>query len=126
MVNDHLSDFVTRIRNGYRAGKRIVEIPNTKIVKAVGKVLTEEGYLAGISEEDGKQVALLKYKNRQPAVTGIERVSKPGTRIYSGISDIPRVWGGLGLNIISTPKGVLSDKKAKKLNSGGEILLRVW
>ena len=126
MVNDHLSDFVTRIRNGYLAGKKMVEIPNTKLIKAVAKVLTEEGYLAAIKTEEGKQVAQLKYVNRQPVITGISRVSKPGGRIYSGIGDLPRVLGGLGVNILSTPKGVVSERKAKKLNAGGEILLKVW
>lgn len=126
MVNDHLSDFVTRIRNGYSAGKKSVEIPDTRIVKAVAKVLADEGYLVGIKSENQKYTAQLKYESRQPVITGILRVSKPGARIYSGISDLPRVLGGLGTYILSTPKGIISYKKAKKLNAGGEILLKVW
>lgn len=126
MVNDHLSDFVTRIRNGYKARKSSVEIPDTKIVKAVGKVLAEEGYLVGIKVDDKKLVAQLKYDNKEPVITGIYRVSKPGARIYSGVSDVPRVLGGAGISILSTPKGILANKKAKKLNAGGEILLKVW
>jgi small subunit ribosomal protein S8 len=126
MVNDHLSDFVTRIRNGYSARKLSVEIPDTKIVKGVAKVLAEEGYLAGVKTEGGKLLAQLKYENRQPVVTGILRVSKPGARIYSGITDLPRVLGGLGMNILSTPKGILGQKKARKINAGGEVLVKVW
>lgn len=126
MVNDLLSDFVTRIRNASASRLEYVEVPATRMLTAVAKVLTEEGYLAKSGVEKGKLRAELKYVGREPVITGILRVSKPGARIYSGIKDLPRVWGGLGINILSTPKGVVSEKKAKKLNTGGEVIAKVW
>jgi len=126
MVSDHLSDFVTRIRNGYSARNSSVEAPNTKLVMGVAKVLVEEGFLKDMKIEKNLLSVKLNYSNHQPAVTGILRVSKSGARIYSGISDLPKVLGGLGMCILSTPKGILSGKKAKKLNTGGEVLLKVW
>lgn len=126
MVNDHLSDFVTRIRNGYRGKRKMIEVPDTKLVKAVAKVLSDEGYIGEIKKQDDKLWVVLKYESHQPVVTGISRISKPSARIYSGISDLPRVLGGVGMHILSTPQGVVSEKKAKKLNAGGEVLLKVW
>jgi small subunit ribosomal protein S8 len=126
MVNDHLSDFVTRIRNGYMARKKMVEIPDVKVVVNVAEVLVKTGYLAGVKREEKKIFAQLKYQAKEPALTGIERVSRPGARIYSRVNEIKRVLGGLGINILSTPNGVMSDVQAKKVNSGGEILLKVW
>lgn len=126
MVNDNLSDFVTRIRNGYMAKKKEVEIQNVIIVVKVAEVLKKSGYISGIKKSEGKLVVELKYEAKQPAVRGIERVSRPGARIYSGVDKLPRVLGGLGMNILTTPKGILSDKEAKKLNCGGEVIVRVW
>jgi small subunit ribosomal protein S8 len=126
MVSDHISDFLTRIRNGYRANNQSVDVINTRVVKAVAKVLVEEGYLMGIKEEQKKLIIRLKYQNREPVVTGIVRISKPGGRVYRGILDLPRVRGGMGTYVLSTPKGILSYKQARKLNSGGEVLLKIW
>ncbi len=126
MVSDRLSDFVTRVRNGYRAGLETIEVPLTKTVEKISQVLAEEGYLNGVKKEGNKLVLTLKYNGREPGITGIKRVSKPGARIYSGVKNFPKVLGGLGLNILTTPKGILSEIKAKKLNTGGEIIAQVW
>jgi small subunit ribosomal protein S8 len=129
MVADHLSDFVTRVRNGYRAKLLSIEVPNTRVVKEVAGVLVKTGYLekAEINKDDKTSLSIgLKYENRKPAITGIRRVSKPGVRIYTGIKDIPKVWGHLGINILSTNKGVVSGKEARKLKAGGEIICQVW
>lgn len=126
MVNDTLSDFVTRIRNGYMAGATEISVPSSKMTVAVAGVLVKKKYLEAAEKKAGQITIKLKYQGKVPAITGIERVSKPGSRIYSGVGDLPKVWGGLGVNIVSTPKGVVDGKEAKKLNAGGEILARVW
>ncbi len=126
MVNDHLSDFITRIRNGYMAGRKSVDAPMIKIVEKVAQVLAKEGYVEGVKRADGRLVVDLKYEDKKPVIMGIKRVSKPGARIYTSIQKIERVWGGLGKNILSTPKGIMSDKEARKLKTGGEIICQVW
>lgn len=126
MVNDHLSDMITRIRNGYAAGLTIVELPAYKAVVAVARVLQESGYLESVEIEGKTAKATLKYKGKVPAVTGIKRISKPGVRVYGKIGKLPRAGGGLGMNILSTPKGIISEKKARQLRAGGEILAQVW
>ena len=126
MVNDHLSDLVTRVRNGYLAGKLVVEAPLTKTSKAVLEVLVSEGFLEKVEVQDGSLIITLKYKKKTPVVTGIRRVSKPGKRVYGGFRELPRVLGGLGINILSTPAGIISEKKARKLNVCGEIIAQVW
>ena len=103
-----------------------IDVPLTKAVLAVAKVLEQEGYLTSI-KVDGKTMLLtLKYGGGRPAMMGIKRMSKPGSRFYSGFKDLPRVWGGLGMHILSTPKGVISSKEAKKLGVGGEVIAQVW
>ena len=126
MVNDHLSDFVTRIRNGYQARLPEIQYPPVKTVWEMAQVLSKEGYVGEVKKTEEGLSIKLKYTAKKPAIMGIKRVSKPGVRRYSGIKDIPKVWGGLGINILSTPKGVLSERQAEKLNSGGEILAQVW
>jgi small subunit ribosomal protein S8 len=126
MVNDHLSDFVTRIRNGYRARMETLETPSTRAVEKVAKVLVDEGYLAAMIKEGDKLKLTLKYDGKEPALTGIRRVSKPGARIYTRIKSLPRVLGGWGITILTTPKGIISGRRAKKLNTGGEIIALVW
>lgn len=128
MVNDHLSDFVTRIRNGYMAGLSELAVPQTRAVFEVARVLQESGYIEKAEKISGTRQLLvrLKYKGKKPALTGIKRVSKPGARIYTGSQKIPRIFGGLGINILSTPSGIMADKQAKKLNTGGEIIASVW
>jgi len=126
MVSDRLSDFVTRVRNGYSAKLEIIEVPVTKTVEQVARVLADEGYLETVKREKMKLIITLKYAGRDPVITGIKRVSKPGARIYTSVKNFPRVVGGLGINILTTPKGILSEIKAKKLNTGGEIIAQVW
>jgi len=126
MVRDHLSDFITRIRNGYGAKLETIDIPTTKTIEQVAKVLVDEGYLTGVKKNEGKLTITLKYTGREPVITGIKRVSKPGARVYTGVKNFPKVVGGLGINILTTPKGILSEIKAKKLNAGGEIIAQVW
>ena len=126
MVNDHVSDFIARIRNGYKARLRVLEVPATRLVRRVAVELSQAGFAGEVKEEKGVLMIELKYKGKEPAIVGIKRVSKPGARIYSGVGRIPRVLGGLGMNILTTPKGVMSEKKAKKLKVGGEIICQVW
>ena len=126
MVNDHLSDLISRIRNGYRAGKRVLQANLTRPSLQVAKILVEEGYLEKIEESEGKLILSLKYNGKKPALMGIRRVSKPGARIYRGARELPRVFGALGKNILTTPKGIMIDKKARKENVGGEIIAQVW
>lgn len=121
-----MSDFITRIRNGYRARLTGVDMPVTKLVVRVAEELSEAGYVGKTKVEDGVLNVELKYKGKEPAITGIRRVSKPGARIYCGISGIPKVLGGLGINILTTPRGVMAEKKAKKAKVGGEIICQVW
>jgi small subunit ribosomal protein S8 len=126
MVSDLLSDMVARINNGYRAGLVTVEVINSKLVLATAKALTDCGYLSGAKPDKRKLHLDLKYEDKNPAIMGIRRVSKPGARRYVGWQDLPRVWGGLGVNILSTPAGVIADKQAKKMKIGGELLIQVW
>jgi small subunit ribosomal protein S8 len=126
MVNDHLSDFVTRIRNGYKTRAKTLETDANRRVEKVAEVLQQEGYLKAVKKEGGKLMLTLKYDGKEPALTGIVRVSKPGARIYTRIKKVPPVLGGLGITILTTPKGIMSNRQAKKLNAGGEIIARVW
>ena len=127
MVNDSLSDFVTRIRNGYLAHLDQVSLRSTKFIAAFAAVLVKSGYVESVKNEDGELTVTLKYDGKgEPAITGIRRISTPGSRVYRSIADLPRVWGGLGISILSTPKGILTGASAKKLNVGGEVLAQVW
>jgi small subunit ribosomal protein S8 len=126
MVNDHLSDFITRIRNGYRAGLPEISVPYTKAVFGVASVLEKEKYVEKVEKQAENLVIKLRYEGKRPAIMGVRRVSKPGLRVYSAVSNLPRVWGGLGKNIVSTTKGVVSERQAKKLNLGGEVICQVW
>ena len=129
-MTDPLGDMLTRIRNGQQARKDSVLTPASKLRARVLDVLQREGYIRGYSEaESGPQAALridLKYFEGQPAIQHVARVSKPGRRVYSGASDLPRVRNGLGIVIVSTPKGVLSDAEAREQNVGGEVLCQVF
>lgn len=126
MVEDHLSDMVARIKNGYRADFTEVEMASTKLNKKFADVLAKSGYIESAEEKSGKLIIGLKYINKKPAIMGMKRVSKSGARIYSNYKNLPKVWGGLGINILSTPKGIMSDRQAKKAKLGGEILAAVW
>lgn len=129
-MTDPLGDMLTRIRNGQQARKDSVLTPASKLRARVLDVLQREGYIRGYSEaETGPQAALridLKYFEGQPAIQHVARVSKPGRRVYSGADELPRVRNGLGIVIVSTPKGVLSDAEAREQNVGGEVLCQVF
>jgi small subunit ribosomal protein S8 len=129
-MNDPLSDLLTRIRNGQQARKDSVLTPASKLRAHVLDVLQREGYIRGYSEEQvagqkGLRIEL-KYFEGQPAIQHLARVSKPGRRVYSGSKDLPRIRNGLGVVIVSTPRGVLSDAEAREQNVGGEVLAEVF
>jgi small subunit ribosomal protein S8 len=130
-VTDPIADMLTRIRNGNSANKAEVSMPSSKVLVEVARVITEEGYLEGYSVEDTTpQKTLhitLKYGHKHAKVIkGIKRISKPGRRIYAKAEDLPRVLGGLGTAVVSTSKGMMCDRDARKLGIGGEIICYVW
>ena len=129
-VTDPLGDMLTRIRNGQRARKDSVLTPASKLRARVLDVLQREGYIRGYSEEQmGPAAGIrieLKYFEGQPAIKHVARISKPGRRVYSGSQDLPRIMNGLGITIVSTPRGVLSDAEAREQNVGGEVLAEVF
>ena len=129
-VTDPLGDLLTRIRNGQRAKKDSVLSPASKLRVRVLDVLQREGYIRGYSEEQMGPAAgvriELKYFEGQPAIKHVARVSKPGRRVYSGSTELPRIMNGLGITIVSTPRGVLSDAEAREQNVGGEVLAEVF
>ena len=126
---DPISDMLTRIRNGQRALMPSVEMPHSKIKESIAHILKKEGYVSDVSVEGKipKKLTLkLKYQGKKGVVEGLKRISKPGLRNYVGATEIPRVLGGLGISILSTPEGVMSGTQAKKKNLGGEVLCHVW
>ncbi len=130
-LSDPLGDLLTRIRNGQRAGKQLVESPSSRLRVNVLDVLKREGYIRDYSTEEvrtgiGTVRVELKYAEGRPVIRKIDRVSKPGRRVYSKVSDLPRVYNGLGISILSTPRGVMSDSEARAANVGGEILCQVF
>ena len=130
-VTDAIADMLTRIRNANSAKHDSVKVPASNMKKAIAQILVDEGYIKGFTvEEDGKQGIIeiqLKYgPNKSQVITGLRRVSKPGLRIYTNVEDMPKVMKGLGIAILSTPKGVMTDKDARKANVGGEVLAFVW
>jgi len=129
-ISDVIADMLTRIRNANNAKHETVDIPASNMKKAIADILLEEGYIKGYQViEDGKQGVIritLKYNGKQKIIQGIRRVSKPGLRIYAGFEDMPKVMNGLGIAIVSTSKGIMTDKKAREAKVGGEILAFVW
>ena len=130
-ITDSIADLLTRIRNANTAKHPTVDIPASNMKKAIVQILVDEGYIKIYQMiDDGKQGVIrvtLKYgQNKSQVITGLRRVSKPGLRIYSSCADMPKVMKGLGIAIVSTPKGVMTDKKARELNVGGEVLAFVW
>ena len=130
-MNDPLGDMLTRIRNAQMRGKSTTQSPSSKLRKWVLDVLADEGYIRGYSKVDGKDghPALrieLKYHEGTPVIRELKRVSKPGRRVYMGVNDIPQVRQGLGVSIVSTPKGVMSDANARAANVGGEVLCTIF
>lgn len=130
-MSDPLGDMLTRIRNGQRTGKSKVRAPASKLRANVLEVLKREGYIRGYRTESGdrglNEVEIeLKYNEGEPVIQEIARVSRPGRRVYSKIKELPRVYNGLGITILSTPRGVMSDQEARAANVGGEVLCRVF
>jgi small subunit ribosomal protein S8 len=129
-MNDPLGDMLTRIRNGQKARMQLVRSPASKLRANVLDVLKREGYIRNYSSEvekpGGELVIELKYHEGEPVIREISRVSTPGRRVYSKIADLPRFYNGLGISILSTPRGVMSDSEARTANVGGEVLCRVF
>ena len=132
MVNDSIADMLTRIRNAQTARHETVTIETSIMKKSIAQILLDEGYISSFDEveNEGKNKNLvinLKYVNKnQRVITGLKRISKPGRRIYASCEELPKVLGGLGIVIVSTSKGVMTDREARKLGIGGEVLAYVW
>lgn len=130
-ITDTIADMLTRIRNANSAKHDSVDVPASNVKKAIAQILLDEGYINGFTVlEDGKQgiikIALKYGPNKSQVITGLRRVSKPGLRIYSNVEDMPQVMRGLGIAILSTSKGIMTDKQARRENVGGEVLAFVW
>lgn len=135
-VIDPIGDMLTRIRNAVLAGHTTVALPSSKIKVSIAKIMKEEGYVSGYEVVDGKTIGQkmlrirLKYvgerRERRPVISGLERISRPGRRVYTGKQEIPWVLSGLGVAILSTPKGVMTGQRARQLGVGGEVLCKVW
>jgi small subunit ribosomal protein S8 len=131
MNTDPIADYLTRIRNAQMARHKVVEIPASNLKKEITKILHDSGYILNYKFEEGAPGVIkiaLKYnlKTKQPAISTIERISSPGLRKYVGVDELPRVLNGLGIAVVSTPKGVMTDKTARKENVGGEVLCYVY
>ena len=131
LVNDPIADMLTRIRNAQVARHDSVTIPASNMKKAIAKILLDEGYVKSVEnvvEDDRAAIKVtLKYLDKkQPVIVGLKRISKPGLRVYASCEDLPKVLGGLGVAIISTSKGVMTDRMARKENLGGEVLCYIW
>ena len=129
-VTDPIADFLTRIRNASKARKIKVEIPSSKMKAGLAEILKKNGYIYDYKiDEDSKQnviSVLLKYSDGEPAINGLKRISKPGLRIYKKSDELPRVLNGLGTAVISTSKGLLTEKEARRQDTGGEIVCYIW
>jgi small subunit ribosomal protein S8 len=133
---DPIGDMLTRVRNAVMVGHTLVALPSSKMKVSIAKILKDEGYVSGYEVVDGKIVGSkilrirLKYigerRERRSVITGLERISRPGRRVYSGKQDIPWVLSGLGVAILSTPKGVMTGQRARQLGVGGEVLCKIW
>ncbi len=131
-MSDPIADMLTRIRNANTAKHDTVDVPSSKMKEAIAKILTDEGYIAGYEIiEDGVKKTMkitLKYgvDKNEKVISGIKRISKPGLRVYANTDELPRVLGGIGTAIVSTNKGIITDKEARKLGVGGEVIAYVW
>ena len=127
MTIDPIADMLTRMRNALLAKHKNVSVPNSKIKLAIAELLQKEGYIASykVEGENGKTSIVIDFKEEK-VIQGLKRISKPGLRIYAGAEDLPKVINGLGIAIISTSKGLMTDREARKLNIGGEVLAYIW
>jgi small subunit ribosomal protein S8 len=131
MMTDPIADMLTRIRNGQQARHETIHIPSSGLKKELARILSEEGYVGDVKTDQGEhsrdiEVALKYLEGRVPVIRRIERVSKPGRRVYVGKDEIPAVLNGLGVSIVSTSIGVMTDRRCRELGVGGEIICRVW
>jgi small subunit ribosomal protein S8 len=131
MLTDPIADMLTRIRNATHARKASIDMPWSRHKEAIARVLVDEGYLqgAGTADDGGRRVLRIELRydeRRRPVINGVKRVSRPSLRVYVGASEIPAIRRGLGVNVLSTPKGVLVDREARKQGVGGELLCTVW
>ncbi|HUA64800.1 MAG TPA: 30S ribosomal protein S8 [Alphaproteobacteria bacterium] len=129
MMTDPISDMLTRLRNGGRALQPLVELPHSRLKENIATILKSEGYVSEVAVEGkvAKRIKIrLKYNGKKNVIEGLKRISKPGLRKYVGATEIPRVRGGLGVAVISTPEGVMTGTQARKKNLGGELLCYVW
>ncbi|MDY3798618.1 MAG: 30S ribosomal protein S8 [Bacilli bacterium] len=126
-MTDPIADMLTRIRNANQMRNKEVSMPTSKMKVEIAKILENEGFIEGFNVKDNTLTLTLKYaENKERVITGLKRISKPGLRVYAGASEIPKVLNGLGIAIISTPKGVMTDKLARKNNVGGEVIAYIW
>jgi small subunit ribosomal protein S8 len=130
-MTDPIADMLTRIRNGVQARHESVEMPSSNMKVSIARVLSEEGFLKGYQVLEDRPFKVLRVDlqytgKKEPVLTGIKRISKPGLRVYTKAASIPRVYGGLGLAVVSTPKGVMSGHQARRLKVGGEVICHVW
>jgi len=135
-VSDPIADMLTRVRNAVMAGQVMTAMPSSKMKAAIAQILKEEGFINDFEVVDGERPGhkvlriRLKYigdrRSRRPVLTGLERVSRPGRRVYTGKRDIPWVLSGMGISIVSTPKGMMTGQKARKMGLGGEVVCKVW
>lgn len=128
-MTDPIADFLTRIRNASRALQPAVEVPYSRLKEGIARLLVREGYAAGVEVVGDKLKTLklrLRYKGRKGVITGIRRVSRPGLRQYAGVQELPRVLGGLGVAIVTTPEGIMTSAEARCKNVGGEVICYVW
>ena len=127
MVNsDPISDMLTRIRNGYMASRATIDVPWSKTKESLAKILIANHYLSEVKVVEHDLILTLKYNGKEPSVTEIKRISKPSLRVYAGKQNLPKVLGGMGIAIISTPKGLLTNKQAHKEGMGGEVICELW
>ena len=129
VITDPIADMLTRIRNATSARHSIVDVPTSGMKRAIAQILLDEGYIKAFElVDDGAQgmIHITLKSNKEKAICGLRRVSKPGLRVYAGADELPRVLKGLGIAIVSTSKGIMTDKKARELNVGGEVLAFVW
>ena len=130
-MTDPIADMLTRIRNANSVGHESVEIPASKMKKSIAEILLNEGFIASYDDEDDNKQGMIKIQmkygpGKEKVISGIKKISKPGLKVYAKADEVPRVLGGLGIAIISTSKGVVSDKEARKLGVGGEVICYVW
>ena len=129
-ITDPIADMLTRIRNANAQRHETVDIPSSKMKRTIAEILLEEGYIKSFEEIEGNGQGIiritLKYVNKQKVITGLKRISKPGLRVYANKEELPRVLGGIGTALISTSKGIMTDKKARQEGVGGEVLAFVW